>query len=145
MLRRSAYYQDTLEPVQSTVLSSKLRLKSQLTHLMHASCVTGSALRSLIENGIGTPFSLGYFQAFLDHLYYLIHSKYYVKISVKMHYLGNNDKKKKKPVLQMRYEINNVQAHSGGTRDSQTLSRLSRLPAHHHSQESQHCPTHTAK
>ena len=71
------------------------RLKSQLMHLMHASCVTGSALRSLIENGIDAAFSLGYFQAFLDHLYYLIHSKYYVKRSVEMHYLENNDKKKR--------------------------------------------------
>lgn len=43
----------------------------------------------------------------------------------------------------MRYEINNVQAHGGGTGDSQILSSLSRLPAHHHSQESQHCPTHS--
>lgn len=71
------------------------RLKSQLMHLMHVSGVTGSALRSLIENGIDAAFSLVHFQAFLDHLYYLIHSKYYVKISVKMHYLGNNDKRKR--------------------------------------------------
>lgn len=71
------------------------RLKSQLMHLMLASCVTGSTLRSLIENGIDAAFSLVYFQAFLDHLYYLIHSKDYVKISVKMHCLGNNDKRKR--------------------------------------------------
>lgn len=71
------------------------RLKSQLMHLMHVSGVTGSAVRSLIENGIDAAFSLVYFQTFLDHLYYLIHSKYYVKISVKMHYLGNNDKRKR--------------------------------------------------
>lgn len=83
---RSAYYQDTFEPVPSTALRSKLQAEVT-TNALNASILC-HWLRSLIKNGIDAAFSLVYFQAFLDHLYYLIHSKYYVKISVKMHYLG---------------------------------------------------------
>lgn len=96
MLRRSAYYQDTLEPVQSTALRSKLQAEVTtnalnahiLCHWLHTKVPYRKWHRCCIFSGV-------YFQAFLDHLYYLIHSKDYVKISVKMYGLGNNDKRKR--------------------------------------------------
>ena len=95
MLRRSAYYQDTLEPVQSTALRSNLQAEVT-TNALNAR-IRCHWLRTKVpyKNGIDAAFSLVYFQAFLDHLYYLIHSKYYVKRSVKVHYLGINDKRKR--------------------------------------------------